>query len=325
MPHIGTLAVMLARNAGQTIQRSVVDQAKAIGWGNVERMLRRSAVGEITTSFSAPAGTETELNAFITSLRGQSLAVEVAARAQHFPLHSRVGILPESGFAAAEIGEFQPAATVLLTNGVVTITSEKVSCVLAYSAELLATNGAAAAIEADLQKAIGRGLDRALISRIAPGSSSGFAATSSALADIKTLVGMLAVTGAEPLVAGAAIDVNLTAAALMQDGGEAFPEVNFVGMGMIKGIPWIPTDQISAGSLLLVDPSGLQCTIEGIEIVAGTSATLVMDSAPTMPNELVDMFATSSVAIRATATFSMQVLRGTDVSAECTEIAWASS
>lgn len=326
MPHIGTLAAMLARNTVQTVPRDVASLADQIGWRSVGNMLRRSAVGEVTTSFSAPAGTQTELDGFVTSLRGQSLAAEVAARAQHWPLHARVGILPESGFAASEVTEFEPAATVLLQNGVTFITPAKISCVVAYSNELLNTNGAAAAIEADLQKAIGRGLDRALISRVAPGSAGGFSAGSNAYADLKTLFGMISVTGAQPFVLGAAVDTTLTMAFLTQDGTEAFPMVNAVGQGEVKGVPLIPTDQLAAGSLLLIDPSGLQCQIESVEIIAGKSASLIMDSAPSdVAGELVSMFATYSTAVRADCTFSMQVLRETDVSAECTSIAWASS
>lgn len=324
-PGVGVLGAWLARNVDATIPRNLAEQARAIGWGSGARMLTRAAVGEISTGFAVDSDTTADLNAFITSLRGLSLAAEVGARAQHYPLHSTIGVLPPAGIAAGEVIEMEPAPAISLSNGVIKILPSKVAVVLSYSNELLASPGAPAAIEADLQKAIGRGLDRALISRVAPGSSSGFAAGSNAYADLKTLFGMIAITGTEPLVLGAAVDTTLTMAFLTQDGSQSFPLVNAVGQGEVAGVPLIPTPEVDAGSLLLVDPSGIQCSILGVEIVAGKSTALMMESDPSVPAEMVSMFMTNSTAIRATATFSMQVLRGTDVSAQISEIAWASS
>jgi hypothetical protein len=324
--HIGTLTAILARSAIGVVPGNPADMAKAIGWHSAEQMLRKAAVGSLSTQFSEAAGTGIDLTGFIGSLRGLSFAAEVAARAQQWPLHARVGVLTEEGFAAGEITEENPVAPILLSNGLVLIQPSKVSAIIVLSEELVRMRGAADAIQAELRKAIGRGLDKALISRIAPGSAGGFNATASAPADIATLVGMLARTGNEPLVAGAAVDTNILAATLIQDGDEVFEEVMLTGMGQHKGIPWVPVEVLDAGKLLLVDPSGLAFVIESVEIAVGRSAALFQDSAATPgAQQMTSVFQANALAVRADLTFAIQIMRERDVSAECVSIGWVSS
>jgi hypothetical protein len=322
MPHLGTLAALRARTIAGPVPLNVVGQADAIGWKSVANMLRRSAIGEVESGFSTASGTGAELTGFVSSLAGQFFSAAVAAKAQQWPLHSRVGVSPEAGFAGAEVGEFQPVAPVLLKNGLVLIEPFKVTALIAVSLEALATRGFADIINRELELAIGRGLDAAFYSRLAPGSAGGFSAGSSALSDLRELASMLvSVTGQQMLFA-ASVDTCQRFATVAPGGLELFPMAGLIGVQEIKGVSCYPSDALAAGTLLAVDPTGLAAVIDSVDVEAGKNTAVQLDSVPGVPAQLVSMFQTSGVALRATCTFSCVPVRSQDVSAECTGIAW---
>jgi len=113
-------------------------------------------------------------------------------------------------------------------------------------------------------------------------------------------------------------------AGLVQDGAEIFPLVNFIGAGEHKGIPIVPSTAVPAGDLLLIDPSGLQCRIEAVNVVASRTTSLFMSDLPSGAAQMISLFQGNLLALRCDCTFSMAVLRGIDVSASCSGISWAS-
>jgi len=325
LPHLGTLGALRARAATGMAVGDVITMAERIGWHSVAENERKAAVGATQSGFALNTATERELTGFIDSLRGYSLAARVAASAQQWPLHSVVSQLSETGFTATEIGEDVEAPIVQLPNGgIVVISPNKVSAIIVMSDQLAASNNAATAIENELIRAVSRGIDAALVSRVLPGSAGSFGATANAAADFAELVSILAVTGTEPLVCGAAIDVINRMAGLVQDGAEIFPLVNFIGAGEHKGIPIVPSTAVPAGDLLLIDPSGLQCRIEAVNVVASRTTSLFMSDLPSGAAQMISLFQGNLLALRCDCTFSMAVLRGIDVSASCSGISWAS-
>jgi hypothetical protein len=319
-PHIGTLAKFLVDEAAQPLGARVdlIGRAKAIG----ERMLMQRSAGVIDASFAVDAGTGVELSALISSLAGTFVSAAIAQQSPQYPLHSVIGTVPQAGFAAEEIAERDPAPIEYLTNGVVQVTPSKVVAILVYSLETSRLRNFAVLAQTELEKAIGRGLDIAVLGRLAPGSAGGFSAGSSALTDLRTLTGMAVETTGQRLLFAASVDTFQRFATLAPGGLELFPMAGLIGVQEIKGVQCYPTDALSSGKLLAIDPSGVTCSINAVEMSATTEAALDISAMPDMPTTLGSLFQGGNVALMATARFSCVQLRSENVSAECTSIGW---
>jgi len=121
------------------------------------------------------------------------------------------------------------------------------------------------------------------------------------------------------------LDVTQRLAFLAPGGIEVFPLMPAIGVGEVKGLQCFPSDQIPAGTLLAIDPSGLAASIEEITVESSPSAAVNFDDSAQMPTALTSMFQTNSVALRVTCRFSCTPIRSEDVSTECSGVAWSAA
>jgi hypothetical protein len=329
MPGLGTLAALICRDhlhiAGPNIQR-LAETAGAIGWRSGQRMIERAAIGVGTTALAVDAGTGVELTALIESAAGTYFSAELARQAVTLPRHAVVGSYPVGGLAAEEHIEFLADAPVIFAgNSLISITPSSVMALIPVTNEAVSLPAFAAFAESEGRKAIFRGLDRIFASRLAPSSASSFAGTSSVSTDLDTLIGDLIVANGQRAILAGSLGVVRKLAFLTIEGVEAFPMVNAITPGEIKGIPLFPSDQFAEGRLLAVDPSGVACTIDEIQVEASKSAALNLNSIPEMPANLVSMFQNSSICLRISAAFTCTPLRDANVTAEIDGIAWTAA
>lgn len=103
---------------------------------------------------------------------------------------------------------------------------------------------------------------------------------------------------------------------------EIFPAMSAQGGEMVN-LPALVTNVLSAGTLALIDASGIAGDFDTIELRASTQTAVEMSDLPTADagSTLVSMFQTNGLALMATTLFAAEVLRANCV-AMVTDIAW---
>jgi hypothetical protein len=323
---LGVLGAMLCRREFSQFPHLVAVQAKSYGLSTgIVNMFQKTAVGAIQVGIGTDPTTGIELTALQSSLADTNLAGAIAAGASNYGHHARIGIVDEAGFAAEEVPETYPAPVSPLPNVFIQLVGpNKLVAVFVYSRETTQLRNFPALVQREITLAVSRGLDVSFLSRLMPSSGGSFAAGSSAYADLRTLIShVVKVTGQKAILA-ASIDTAQRLAALTVEGFDLFPELPLDGYspGSIKGTPLYPSNAVAEGSLYAIDPSGVVASIDAIALDASVSAALEMNTAPDLPAQLVSMFGTASVALKATCTFTCVPARSEDVAAEVTGVAW---
>ena len=147
------------------------------------------------------------------------------------------------------------------------------------------------------------------------------------IADLRTALLAVNTVGAAKLYWVAAPDVAKKASTLADTaGGDAFAAMSATG-GELANLPAIVSSGVPAGSLYLIDASGIVADGGPVTVTATGQADVLMDTAPVMSSavptaaQMVNMFQTNSTALKANAWFGAEVLRD-DAVAVVTGINW---
>ena len=212
------------------------------------------------------------------------------------------------------VGEAAPAPLLTPVLAGSTLEAKKVVALIAVTAE--ATRAASPAVEAGLQADLDTGCVGALDSAFLDASNGGndampaavthgaptVAATGDAAVDLKALVS--AFTGDMSSAYLVTDPDTATGLAMVRgaNGSFLFPDAGPRG-GSVLGIPLLvsrhsPRDT-SGGQIALIDASGIALAMEGIELSQSENTSLVMADSPTSPAQVVSMFQTNTVALKA--------------------------
>jgi len=299
-----------------------------------ERALRiiKAPMGAGSTSDSDLSDYGISIGAWSDSLRTTSAFYRILNDNGfiRIPAHVRAGITvtPATGSVVGE-GNAVPLSKITLQN--VLLEPVKASSLIVVTDELLRDVSAAgqAALSRALIGAVSDAVDAAFLDMLVNTGAIASSGTTAidAKADLRDALLAVNTVGAAKLYWIAAPDVAKRASVLpTTDGADAFPAMSAMG-GELANLPAIVSSGVPAGSLYLVDASGIAADGAGVTVAASRNATIEMDTAPTMdatvptPAQMVSMFQTNSTALIANAWIAAQVLRS-DAVAVITGIGW---
>lgn len=285
----------------------------------------KAAIGATNlTSFPPYAGM---VATFLESLRSSSIFARLLADGMRkAPLQTAVravsvavtGTIQSEGhpapisrlvMASPQLPRLQAVALVALTKEVVTGTSAS----------------ALAFIEAELRSAVSTAIDGPFLSIASAGAPSVVSTgtdADSALLDLRALLAVVNATGAGSLFWAVPPDVANRASTLSGLAGSlTFADMGPTG-GMMLNVPALVSSQVPAGQLLLIDAAGLVGDLDAIDIVSAEHVALQLRDDPlNTAAELVSLWQTGAIAVRATAGFGLERFRANAV-ARLTGIGW---
>jgi HK97 family phage major capsid protein len=194
------------------------------------------------------------------------------------------------------------------------LTAKKVAAIICTTVE--AMRAESPAVEAGLQQDLETGcigaLDQAFLDPSNAGSDSvpaavtsgapTIAATDDAVADLKALIALF--SGDMSSAFFVTDPDTATGLALLRTASGTFvlPDASPRG-GSMLGVPLLVSRfsprTTSGGNLALIDASSIALAMEGIELSQSDQTSLVMADTPTSPAEMVSMFASNTVALKA--------------------------
>lgn len=317
----------LALSRGNPMQ--AVEIAKGLQYGNrVETVLKAAIAAGSTTSadFSVLVEPQLMANEFIELLRPETILGKLTPR--QVPQNIR---LPKatSGTSASWIGEGKPAPLTNAAFGDLEIGSHKVGAIAVFTEDLLRRSepAAEALVRDDLLATVVQAVDLAFIDPANAGITGVKPAAITNGADATAASGTDAdavradVTSAykkfiaanHPLATGVWIMNPSTALSLsMMRNANGQKEFDGVGMsgGTFEGLPVVtstnvPGDAINGYDVVLAVQNDILVAEGGLAIDASREASLEFDTAPTndsttpTPSQLVSLWQTGSVAIKA--------------------------
>lgn len=252
---------------------------------------------------------------FVESLRSTSIFDRMLTDGamRRIPLQTRI----TSATAAAigtETAQTLPKPVSSITLGQSALERRKSSSILVLSEEVVGNMSPAALefIDGELRAAVSSGMNTGILSTVAAGlTATGSSGTDAAavLADIAVLLGAVGMkANSRPyLITTPAVATQLLTMP-DADGTQAFPGVTTAG-GELCGIPLLVSDEIAAGTMMLLDASRCAGDSETITLEEARHASLVMDTAPSEgAAEVVSMFQTNSRALRAERWYGFDLL-----------------
>ena len=295
----------------------------------VVSIFEKTAVAAGSLADPAWAGNLADFSAAVTafseSLRNAGAFDAMLPSMVAVPLRDRIGVI-SAGASASQTGEGLPTPLTRLSVTAPRLEAMKATVLVALSEDALrfAAPTINDLLARELRSAIAITTDTSFLTTITAGiaalTSSGITATD-VRADLRDLASALK-TGAGSRLFLIVESATAKGLSLMGDtnGGAAFPNVRVDG-GEIGGITVVVSDGLSAGTVVLVDASGVAVGSDAITLAVARDAALEMlDSALTQASvtgspptsvgtTLVSMFQTNSVALRALRFFGAARLR----------------
>jgi len=199
----------------------------------------------------------------------------------------------------------------------------KAAAILVVSDELArsVTPEAQALFSRELRAVVASVTDQKFISIITSGispiSSSGSSSAFDVRADLAAALDAITTSAASRLYV---ICDSITAKALAikvdADGGAAFPQMTPMG-GTVAGVPVVVSDGVVAGTLVVVDATGIAAGAGTVVLDASEHGALEMDSTPDSPpvasTELLSLWQHDLTALKAERAFGCERLRDTAV------------
>lgn len=289
---------------------------------------------QVDTSAGGAADLGIASAAFMDSLQStSSFFALLAGGMTRVPLRTSVYLSsePAVGYAVSE-GASKPLTR--LTMSTVVIPVLKATAMMVVSNEVLrsSSNAAQSFLTAEMRKAAAAAADAAFLARVLTGATTINSDGGTALlngSDLKNLLSVVPHHAGSRFYFIAAPDVAISASTLQDTNGMfVHPMMSATG-GELLNIPTLVSSAVPAGSLVLVDASGLAGDAEGVtvelsreadvEMVAGDAETL--SSITPTPAELVSLWQTNSTAIRANLWFGVERIRADSI-AVLDGIAW---
>lgn len=316
------------------LRMTAADQWLATQPQRVQRIVKAAVPAGATGNWASPLlGTDTAamVGAFSESLRTTSLFFRLLADGalHRVPLRARVALVT-AGLTAAIVSEgaAKPFGKLTLANQV--LASVKVAIGLVATSELLtsADAGASRLFGDELRGAVSREVDTAFLSMISNTGSPSIPATSNCLADLKNMAAAANLrSSSKPYFIGPPSTQHLLATLAGAGGARVHPEMPISGSGELVGIPFLPTDGMSAGELALIDGFQIVAASDDIQMRASKEASVLLDDAPTnnaatpTATALVSLFQTNSVGLICEASIGAEALHPTAI-VHLTGAAW---
>lgn len=302
--------------------------AEQLGSARVQK-----AISAMSTGNSAElVDTQIIVSAFLQRLRNQSAFYRLLDGMARVPFRTRVSMMAADATAWI-VGEGKPVPVGSVSIDALQLTPSKAANLIVVTEELLRSTRSEQNLSLALRRAISAAVDTRLFSLVIDGDTETIASSgntaAAAVADLKALLDAIAPKVESSPLLVMAPEVQRAAALLTNASGNfQFPNLTPIG-GDIAGIPAMPSDEIGAGRVALMDATGIAGESGSVEIDASGQAdiemlatALLQDSTTGTPAaSLVSMFQTNSVAIRATADFDAHRVRD-DAVAVLTGVAW---
>lgn len=279
----------------------------AARWGAEGLAISKAAVAALTSGDIGPGGSE-----FFGVVREASIfGGLLGTRPSDF---NRRMLSRTNGAIGWWVGEASPAPLLKAVLAGSTLTSKKVVALIAVTDEALRAESPAveAGLQADLVTACAGAIDQAALDPSNAGSDNipaavthgapTIAASSDAAADLKALVAAFAGDMSSSFLVTDPTTATGLAMVRGANGSFLFPDAGPRG-GSILGIPLLvsrhsPRDT-SGGQLALIDASGIALAMDSIELSQSENTTLAMADSPTSPAQMVSMFQTNALALKA--------------------------
>lgn len=322
-----------AVEAGGIAQIAIVKGLAQLGRGQATDLSQRYGSARVQKAVAAMSvGGNPEANdmgvivsAFIQQLRNQSAFYALLERMIRVPYRTRISMIATDATAWI-VNEGQPIPVTRATIDALNLEPTKAAALLVLTEELLRSTKNEQNISLALRRAIAAAVDARFFGMVIDGDTptipSSGATAANAITDLKALVAAVN-PKAESVPLLVMSPEVLQGAAFLTDASGAFqfPDLTING-GEIRGMPVMPSDGIGAGRVALIDASGIAGESGDIAIDASTEADLQM-IAETVPGaaDMVSMWQTNSVAIRAVIDFDAERVRD-DAVAVLTGVEW---
>ena len=328
--------VSLARNLG--LGRGDVTDALAIATANratdrVTAVLKAAVAGGWGGEL---VGYRQLANGFADALRTNSAFYEMLGSGAlvKMPLQSVLGaVFVSSDAAVVGAGMAIPASKMGIASTV--LEPVKVGGLFSCTRELLNSGvGIESFLSRSLRNSVAEAVDGAFVDILLDGVTVG-TATADPFADMLTLLTAAPLTNLSRPYLLVTAGVASTMATLYGTAGQTFPAMSPVG-GQAFGMPVLVSAGVPTATLVLVDASGIWAGASDIQLSVTTQASLQLDDAPTqtigdygspstpVASNMVSMFQTNSIAIKAVAEFGASLIRANAVAAIDT-IGWTSA
>lgn len=262
--------------------------------------------------------------AFIAQLRNRSIfyALQDAGMVR-VPFYTRVSF---STYGATAFVAGEGGAVPISGLGVDFVNLKPVTvCGLClFAKEIIESTGSAgeALITRELRRAVVHTVDEEFLDLVIDQNTPTATSSGDAVADVKALLDAVEPTAESRLVFALAPDVARQAATLTTlTGGYVFPDFEILG-GQIRGVPAIASDALPAGSMVLLDGTGIAGDADLITVDASDETTIEIepDGSGDGP-DMISCFQDNLVAILARAAFGAVRFRENAV-AQITDITW---
>ncbi|TGR05412.1 hypothetical protein EN833_23355 [Mesorhizobium sp. M4B.F.Ca.ET.190.01.1.1] len=285
--HGGALAVAENQNAPERVR-------------NVLAAIQKTAVaaGQTSGTWGGQLAGEYQIasDGFLEGVRNSSVFLKLLnAGMKAIPLRERLSIVTTNatGFVRGE-GSALPLTSLALEND--GLDPLEAVCLVIVSDELLriASPAAAALLDRELKAGVAEAIDRqfvAILAAAATSSTASIGSTATAAAyDLRTMLDDISTNAASRLHWIGATNVAKRASALYDSGSFVFPGMSAQG-GTMLNLPFLVSDQVAAGKLLLVDAAGVMGNADLIQLEVFRHGDVQMDTSPDSP-------ATSSTVMR---------------------------
>lgn len=329
-----------ASEAAGLAQIAKVKALAALGRGDPIKLAAQFGSARVQKAVSAMSTANTAdlvdqqiiVAAFLQQLRNNSAFYRLLDGGMiRAPFRARISMVAADA-SAWVVGEGKPTPVGSLTLDALYLEPQKAASLIVVSEELLKSTQSERNLTLALRRAIAAAVDARFFATVIDGDTPTMASTGTtaadAVADIKALLDAVEPKAESSLLFVMAPDVQRAATLTNVSGNFQFPDLGPIG-GSILGIPAMPSDQLAAGTMVLVDATGIAGESGGVEIEASGAATIEMlasalqqDTTTGAGTNLVSMFQTNSVAIQALVAFDAERLRDNAI-AEITEIQWA--
>jgi HK97 family phage major capsid protein len=317
-------ALALLKSRGDLTAAQMV--AENSNFERVRTVLKTAVEAASTThsSYSALNVYQTLAEGFVEQLRGISVFDAILPNARRIPPRTAISVVTTLASAGRTSEATWKALSKLSIDGE-TLTPIKCASIMVVSDALLrlSTSAALNLLNTELLGAVRDAVDREFLVEvcdgIAPTATSGSFPT-----DLKTLLTAVNTKGAgrHVLVVDVFTGTYLATLPSATSADEfAYPNMTPTG-GVIQGIPVFVTDNmpslgtVGAPSLVLIEAGQLALWADAPVLAASGDATLAMDDDPSdVAQNVVSLFQTNSVAMRAERAISVKRLRDTAVAA----------
>jgi hypothetical protein len=283
------------------------------------RIHAKAAVGAGSTTDSTLGQFGISIGAWSDAARTRSAFYRIWADGgfTKVPMETRVGMVTSSptGAVVAE-GKAVPVGKVTLNN--VALTPIKVGALIVVTDNLLLDIGVGQSVfNRELLGAISDAVDTAFVDKLDNGLTP--IASSTPMDDLRSALLQVSIGAGSRLYWIAATDVAIFGATLgSTKGGQPVSAASATG-GELGNIPLLVAHGVPSGTLYLVDAAAIAVDAVAPSVDVSSQADILMDTAPGMasdvptPAQMVSMFQTNSVALKATAIFGCEKSRSNAV------------